>query len=71
MNKLKNAMRHVGAKNVLRSRLMEVILKQPKLKDLIRKYQSQESLKLFASLFEVSTFLLPYLECASVHTMCL
>lgn len=70
MNKLKNAMRHVGAKN-LRSRLMEVILKQPKLKDLIRKYQSQESLELFASLFEVSTFLLPYLECASVHTMCL
>lgn len=70
MNKLKNAIRHVGAKN-LRSGLMEVILKQPKLKDLIRKYQSQESLELFASLFEVSTFLLPYLECASVHTMCL
>lgn len=64
-------MRYIGAKNVLHSRLMEVVLKQPTLKDLIRKYQSQESLKLVALLFEISTFLLPYLECASVHTMSL
>lgn len=66
MNKLRTAMRHVGAKNVLCARSMEVELKRPKLKDLIREFKIPKSGKC-EGVFEVSTFLLPCLECTSGH----
>lgn len=53
MNKLRAAMRHIGAKNVLCARLMEVGLKQPQLKDLIREFKIPKSGKFGAGCFVV------------------
>lgn len=53
MNKLSAAMRHIGAKNVLCARLMEVGLKQPQLKDLIREFKIPESGEFEAGCFIV------------------